>query len=75
MAGHADPDLQVSSTSKYSWSASAPAGSRISGITVKGNPIDPTAAYRVTVNNFLAAGGDGFTELAKGTNLTRSPPT
>ena len=31
--------------------------------------VDPTASYRVTVNNFLAAGGDGFTRLTAGTNL------
>lgn len=65
--------LQPSSTLRYSWSASAPAGSRISGLTVKGTPVDPNANYRVTVNNFLAAGGDGFTELTKGTNLVGGP--
>lgn len=31
--------------------------------------VDPTATNRVTVNNFLAGGGDGFTELTKGTDL------
>src|SRR5262249_17394960 len=30
-------------------------------------PIDPAARYRVTVNNFLADGGDGFTVLREGT--------
>jgi 5'-nucleotidase len=28
--------------------------------------IDPAAPYRVTVNNYLALGGDGFTELKQG---------
>ncbi len=29
--------------------------------------------YRVAVNNFLAAGGDGFTVFAQGTDLTGGP--
>jgi 5'-nucleotidase len=30
-------------------------------------PIEPGAHYRVTVNSFLADGGDGFTVLREGT--------
>jgi len=30
-------------------------------------PVDPAASYRVTVNNFLVVGGDGFTVLTQGT--------
>lgn len=30
--------------------------------------VDPTRTYRVTVNNFLATGGDGFTTLLGGTS-------
>ena len=30
--------------------------------------VDPAAGYRVTVNSFLADGGDGFTELKNGTD-------
>jgi 5'-nucleotidase len=37
-------------------------------IRVAGAPLDPAAVYRVAANSFLAGGGDGFTELAKGTN-------
>ncbi|WP_086820849.1 bifunctional UDP-sugar hydrolase/5'-nucleotidase [Allokutzneria sp. NRRL B-24872] len=62
--------LQPSSTLKYTWTASAPKGSRISGITVAGQPVQDSTKYRVTVNNFLQGGGDGFTELSKGTELT-----
>lgn len=61
--------LQPSSTLRYAYSASAPLGNRVSGITVAGQPVDPAAKYRVTVNNFLGGGGDGFTELTKGTEL------
>ena len=37
-------------------------------ITLNGVPLDPAATYRVTVNTFLADGGDGFTVLREGTN-------
>ncbi|MFD9962573.1 bifunctional metallophosphatase/5'-nucleotidase [Amycolatopsis sp. NPDC058986] len=65
--------LQISNTLHYTYSASAPIGSKVSNITVGGKPVDPAASYRVSVNNFLAAGGDGFTEFTKGTNLTGGP--
>ncbi|MEU8631122.1 bifunctional metallophosphatase/5'-nucleotidase [Amycolatopsis sp. NPDC048633] len=65
--------LQISSSLHYSYSASAPQGSRVSNITVNGTPVDPAATFRVSVNNFLAAGGDGFTEFTKGTDLAGGP--
>ncbi len=40
----------------------------IGTITLNGTPISPTATYRVTVNNFLADGGDAFTVFTQGTN-------
>ena len=62
--------LQISHTLTYSWNASAPNGSKvdIASIMINGVPIDPNASYRVTVNSFLADGGDGFTVLTQGTN-------
>jgi len=65
--------LQISSSLHYSYSAGAPIGSRVSDITVNGTPVDPAATFRVSVNNFLAAGGDGFTEFTKGTGLAGGP--
>ncbi|KAA5830492.1 bifunctional metallophosphatase/5'-nucleotidase [Saccharopolyspora hirsuta] len=65
--------LQVSSTLHYTYSASAPVGSKVSDLTVAGQPVDPGASYRVSVNNFLAAGGDGFTGFTEGTDLTGGP--
>ena len=62
--------LQPSAGFTYSWSQSAPIGSKVSDIRLNGTPIDPAASYRVSVNNFLADGGDGFTELRNGTNRT-----
>jgi len=62
--------LQVSSGFTYQWSASAPVGSRvdIASIMLNGVQIDPAGSYRVTVNSFLADGGDGFAVLVQGTN-------
>jgi 5'-nucleotidase len=39
-----------------------------SSITLNGAPLDLAATYRVTVNNFLAGGGDGFGILTSGTD-------
>jgi 5'-nucleotidase len=52
----------------YTWSASAAAGSRVSDIMLNGETVDPAGVYRVTVNSFLADGGDNFTILREGTN-------
>jgi 5'-nucleotidase len=65
--------LQISAALNYTYSASAPIGSKVSNLTVAGAAVDPNATYRVSVNNFLAAGGDGFTEFTKGTDLTGGP--
>jgi 5'-nucleotidase len=35
---------------------------------IGGTVVDPTASYRVTVNSFLAEGGDNFFVLAQGTD-------
>ena len=35
-------------------------------MTLNGTAIDPAATYRVTVNNYLALGGDGFVALKDG---------
>jgi 5'-nucleotidase len=61
--------LQVSSGFTYTWSASAPIGQKIdpADIFLNGEALDPAREYRVTVNSFLAPGGDGFTVLAEGT--------
>jgi 5'-nucleotidase len=60
--------LQVSAGFTYTWDASAPAGSRVSALALNGAPVEPTASYRVTTNDFLANGGDGFTRLQAGTD-------
>ena len=60
--------LQVSQGFTYVWSAAKPIGARVDPATMKlgGKPIEAKKTYRVTVNAFLADGGDGFTTLRKG---------
>jgi 5'-nucleotidase len=60
--------LQVSNGFTYTWSASAPAGAKVSAIAINGVPVEPTESYRVTVNSFLADGGDNYPILIQGTN-------
>ena len=69
----ADTMLQVSSGFEYTWDASAAPGSRVDLASMKlnGAPIDPAKEYRVTVNEFLAQGGNGFTLLKDAPNRER----
>jgi len=61
--------LQVSRGFSYALDAIKSYGERViaTRMTLNGRRIDPTAAYRVTVNNYLSVGGDGFTVLKDGT--------
>jgi 5'-nucleotidase len=63
------PRLQISKGFSYSWDAAKPVGERViaASLSLNGAPIEPTRTYRVTVNNYLALGGDGFTALKGGT--------
>jgi 5'-nucleotidase len=58
--------MQVSSTIAYTWDAAAPQGSRVKEVSVKGEPLRAEKAYRVTVNSFMADGGDGLGILRSG---------
>lgn len=60
--------LQISEGFSYSWSVSAPKGSKVSDVMLNGVPLDMGASYRVTMNSFLADGGDGFSAFRLGTN-------
>ncbi len=64
--------LQVSRGFSYTWDNSRPDGERIvaESMSLNGRPIDPAANYRVTVNNYLAVGGDGFIALKGADQLT-----
>jgi 5'-nucleotidase len=62
--------LQVSAGFSYAWNTSAPACNKVdpSSIKLGGATIDPAGRYRVTVNSFLADGGDNFLVLKQGTD-------
>lgn len=70
-AGASRPFLALGTSEELTWSydPEAPAGSRIiaSSVRVSGEPLDPSATYRVATNSFLASGGDNFTAFAEGT--------
>lgn len=59
----------------YTWNATQAAvldpgctGDVVSGITLNNEPLVAGTSYRVTVNSFLADGGDGFSGLLAGTD-------
>jgi 5'-nucleotidase len=65
--------LQVSKGFTYTYSGSAALGSKVGNLALNGTPIDPATTYRVTTNDFLANGGDGFTTLTGGTDRVTAP--
>ncbi|SDJ09281.1 5'-nucleotidase [Actinokineospora alba] len=65
--------LQVSAGFSYSYDTTLALGSRVSQMAYNGVPIDPAASYKVTSNDFLANGGDGFTKLSLGTGRVYAP--
>ena len=50
-----------------------PVGSRVVSATLDGQPINPDSTYRITMNSFLAAGGDSFTMFNDGTKVVTGP--
>lgn len=64
-AGHV---LQVSRGFAYTWDASKPPGQRIvpGSVRLNGQPVAADARVRITVNSFIASGGDNFTLLRQG---------
>jgi 5'-nucleotidase len=60
--------LQVSNTFRYEQNAAAAAcADKIGRMFVADVEVTPTDSFRVTMNSFLAAGGDGFTVFNEGT--------
>jgi 5'-nucleotidase len=61
--------LQVSNTLSYEQDPAATiCSARIGRMWVNGTEVQPTDTFRVTMNSFLAAGGDGFTVFNQGTD-------
>ena len=54
----------------YSYDLARPAGQRILELRLNGQPIADDATYRVTMNSFLATGGDNFTLFREGTDAS-----
>ena len=65
---------------RYLWDGAKACDARVSSVTLTSNGstetivdaggvvLNPSKTYRVTVNNFMATGGDGFSTLRNGTN-------
>jgi 5'-nucleotidase len=67
-AGRVGSLLIPSAGFRFRYDLARPQGDRITLMELDGRPIDPAASYRVTVNNFLSSGGDGFSAFAAGTD-------
>jgi 5'-nucleotidase len=52
----------------YTYDPDAAAGSRITGMWLDGDPVEPGESFSVTVNSFLSTGGDNFGAFAGGSN-------
>jgi 5'-nucleotidase len=60
--------LIPSSSLSYRWVVKAEHGQRVQDLRLAGAPLNPAADYRLTVNSFLAEGGDGVVMLKEGRN-------
>jgi 5'-nucleotidase len=68
--------LQPSAGFTYTWNGAAAGAADCASadavdpatIAIGGVPVDPGGTYRITVNSFLATGGDGFAVLNSGTD-------
>jgi 5'-nucleotidase len=68
------PRILKTSGLTYSWNGARPVGDRVVEIVDEsGHSLVPTTLYRVTVNSFIADGGDGFAVLREGTNRVVGP--
>lgn len=67
--------LQISNALSYAWRRSAEPCARIDPASLRlgGVVLQPAASYRVTVNSFLAEGGDHFSVLKEGTDRVGGP--
>ncbi len=69
-AGSARPFLRlgISEGFRYTYDPTAADGSRVTGMWLDDEPVAAGDSFSVTVNSFLAAGGDNFGAFATGTN-------
>ncbi|HLL75245.1 MAG TPA: bifunctional UDP-sugar hydrolase/5'-nucleotidase [Pyrinomonadaceae bacterium] len=57
---------------RFSYNASRPAGSRVTTVSVGGQPLDDKKTYTLALSNFVREGGDGYT-MFKGARLLIEP--
>ncbi len=62
---------QVSGLS-FKFNPDKPAGERLVEINVDGKPIDMNKTYTVATNDFMAAGGDGYTVFQQGSTVNEA---
>ena len=67
------PLMSPSEGLTYRWVVSAPEGQPAQDVRINGQPLDARASYRVTVNSFMADGGDGFVVLRDGKDRVGGP--
>jgi len=62
--------LGVSRGFTYAWDASQPDAQKVvrGSVAINGVPVSATGTYRVTVDDFMAGGGDGFAAFTHGTD-------
>ncbi len=67
------PKVLLVSGITYSYNLALPAGDRITALALKGGPdiAKDSTPYTVTMNEYLATGGDKFSTFLGGTNVTR----
>ncbi|MEP7315464.1 MAG: bifunctional metallophosphatase/5'-nucleotidase [Sphingomicrobium sp.] len=53
----------------YTVDVTRPEGDRVTKMQLDGKSIEPTRDYRITVNNYVASGGDGLSGFTKGRDI------
>lgn len=57
----------------FTYSVSAPPGSRVREVMTAGKPLDPDRVYVIAINDFMAAGGDGYKTFADAVRESGGP--
>ncbi|HEX3001876.1 MAG TPA: 5'-nucleotidase C-terminal domain-containing protein [Methanoregula sp.] len=74
MAGAAPPPHNLAASGlTYTYDTAWPPGSKITEVKIQGAPLDKKKIYTVSMNDFLAGGGDGYTTFTEGQDLTYGP--
>ncbi len=70
LRGREPRPLKISQGLAYTWDASRPPGQRVvaGSVTLDGRAVQPGDTVRVTVNSFMASGGDGYAIFNEGTD-------